>query len=79
MRLRWPDLGLPCKILCGKDLHRPHIGCVTCRLRRRAYGKPFPKPGLMVYRLYIHRYRRFARVKNKLIHVLMSIAEVLAN
>jgi len=33
------DLSLPCKKLCKKPLHRPHLTCLTCLDRRYYYGK----------------------------------------
>jgi hypothetical protein len=35
----------PCRALCGLDLRRPHLTCLTCNIRRTFYGlTPNPHP-----------------------------------
>ena len=33
------DFSLPCKVLCKKNLRRPHLTCLTCLERRYYYNK----------------------------------------
>jgi len=69
----------PCRSLCGFDLHRWHLTCLlSCLLRRVHYGKMPAKIPVQGYVLWIHRGRRFERVKTALLKRVMTIAEQLA-
>lgn len=69
----------PCVGICEHKLKRPHLTCSVCR-GRRVYMKKMPnKIPVHVYTLLIHRDRRNAKVKNKLLKAVLTIAEVLAN
>jgi hypothetical protein len=69
----------PCRSLCGFDLHRWHLTCLlSCLLRRVHYGKMPAKIPVQGYVLWIHKGRRFERVKQVLLKRLMTIAEQLA-
>lgn len=69
----------PCRSLCGFDLHRWHVTCVfSCLLRRVHYGKLPAKIPVQGYVLWIHRGRRFERVKQALLKRLLTICEQFA-
>ena len=69
----------PCRSLCGFDLHRWHVTCLfSCLLRRVHYGKMPAKIPVQGYTLWIHRERRFERVKGILLKRCLTIAEQLA-
>jgi len=69
----------PCRPLCGFDLHRWHLTCLlSCLLRRVHYGKMPAKIPVQAYVLWIHRGRRFERIKAALLKRLMTVAEQLA-
>jgi hypothetical protein len=69
----------PCRPLCSFDLRRWHLTCIfTCLLRRVHYGKMPAKIPVQGYVLWIHRGRRFERVKASLLKPVLTIAEQLA-
>jgi hypothetical protein len=69
----------PCRSLCGFDLRRWHLTCIfSCLLRRVYYGNMPAKIPVQGYVLWIHRGRRFERVKAALLKRVMTIAEQLA-
>jgi len=69
----------PCRPLCGFDLHRWHVTCIfSCLLRRVHYGKMPAKIPVQGYVLWIHRGRRFERVKAALLKRVMTLAEQFA-
>lgn len=69
----------PCRPLCGFDLHRWHVTCIfSCLLRRVHYGKMPAKIPVQGYTLWIHRGRRFERVKAALLKRVMTLAEQFA-
>jgi hypothetical protein len=69
----------PCRPLCGFDLRRWHLTCLlSCLLRRVHYRKMPAKIPVQGYTLWIHRGRRFERVKELLLKRIITIAEQLA-
>ena len=73
---------MPCRALCGKDLKRPHLTCVTgCRIRRGWYGKlPETVELARVIQIAVLKHRRFARVKDAIMKwVLTGVENLLAN
>jgi len=69
----------PCRPLCGFDLSRWHVTCIfSCLLRRVHYGKMPAKIPVQGYVLWIHRGRRFERIKAALLKRVMTIAEQFA-
>jgi len=87
IRIRYDDLAkLPrrrfapaCRPLCGFDLRRWHLTCLlSCLLRRVHYRKMPAKIPVHGYTVWIHRGRRFERVKELLLKRVMTIAEQLA-
>ena len=72
-------LGMPCQTLCGMNLHRFHLTCSSCRLRRVWLGE---MPNLI--RVHVHGIavwddRPQARLKDVLLKKLISVCEWLAN
>jgi hypothetical protein len=68
---------LPCHVLCGLDLRRPHLTCVaSCRIRRVYYHK---LPDLnelervQVVQIRILKRRRFPRLKDFLMKEAFSL------
>lgn len=87
IRIRYDDLAMlprrrfapPCRSLCGFDLRRWHVTCIfSCPLRRVHYGKLPAKIPVRGYVLWIHKGRRFERVKAALLKRVMTVAEQLA-
>ena len=69
----------PCRSLCGMDLRRPHVTCMSCRLRR-VYSCKLPKKiPVQSHTIWIHKGRRFDRIKAPLLKRLLTICELLAN
>jgi len=71
--------GFACQVLCGKQLRRPHLSCLTCRTRRAYYGRMPNRIEVDLYVLNIWKHRRFARAKDAILKRLLSLCEVLAN
>jgi hypothetical protein len=87
IRIRYDNLAMlpcrrfapPCLPLCGFDLRRWHLTCIfSCLLRRVHYGKMPAKIPVQAYTLWIHRGRRFERVKQVLLKRLLTICEQVA-
>jgi hypothetical protein len=69
----------PCRPLCGFNLRRWHLTCLlSCLLRRVHYGKMPARIPVQGYTLWIHRGRRFERVKALLLKRVLTVAEQLA-
>ena len=69
----------PCRPLCGFDLRRWHVTCLFSCLLRRVHSRKMPaKIPVQAYTLWIHRGRRFERVKALLLKRVITIAEQLA-
>lgn len=71
--------GFACQQLCGLTLHRPHLTCLFCRIRRVYYGKMPRENRVYVYVVLISEERRFKLLKNAAIKVLATLIEALAN
>lgn len=67
-----------CQPICEFPLHRPHLACIKCYFRRAHYNKIENPLAVQVYYLFIHKYKRFAVVKDKLLDLVLSVAEFLA-
>ena len=73
---------MPCRPVCGKDLKRPHLTCVTgCRIRRTWYGKmPATIELERVIQIAVIKHRRFAVVKDAIMKWALTLIEnLLAN
>jgi len=78
-KLAYRRFAPPCRPLCGFDLRRWHLTCLlSCLLRRVHYGRMPAKIPVKGYTLWIHRGRRFERVKALLLKRVMTMAEQLA-
>jgi hypothetical protein len=75
---------MACRSLCGFDLKRPHLTCVTgCRIRRVYYHKlpnTVELARIELYELRILKHRRFARLKDTIMkHTLSLVENLLCN
>ena len=68
---------MPCRPLCGLDLKRPHLTCVTsCRIRRVYYHKlPDVNQLDRIVELRVLKRRRFASVKDAVMKELLSLID----
>ena len=73
------SFALPCQVLCGKNLKRPHWSCSYCRLRKVWLGELPPTFPVTVLLFMVLKKRRFATIKNFLIKQLSRLMELLAN
>jgi hypothetical protein len=85
---------MPCHSLCGhsQHMHRPHISCLFCRIRRLCYGKMdktkyhynsklrivMPQD-CETYVLFIDRKRSHEKIKEILLKRILTLAEWLSN
>lgn len=77
---------MACRPLCGQDLHWPHPTCwASCRFRRVYYGKMPARMAIHMLQLQMGRFqyllrvldrRRFARIKDVLIRLCLTVAKV---
>ena len=72
-------LGMPCQTLCGMNLHRFHLSCSSCRLRRVWLGAMPNLIRVHVHSIAIWDDRPQARLKDLLLKKLISVCEWLAN
>jgi len=73
------SLSLPCQELCGHELKRVHLTCLTCRFRKAWRGDlPMAVP-IEVYMITWVKGRRFESVKKAILKRLLSLAEFFAN
>jgi hypothetical protein len=70
---------MACRPLCGFDLKRPHLTCITgCRIRRVYYGKlsdTIELDRIEFYELRVLKRRRFNRLKDILMKQALSLIE----
>ena len=71
-------LALPCVSICGNELKRVHLTCLTCWGRRVYYKKMPSKIPVWSYTLYVRRDRKRKTFKGKLLKFVLTIAEMLA-
>jgi len=85
---------MPCHSLCGHSerMHRPHISCLFCRVRRYFYGKMDKKKyhynsklrivmpqECETYVLFIDKRRPHEKIKAILLKRVLTLAEWLSN
>jgi hypothetical protein len=68
---------MACRPLCGMDLKRPHLTCITgCRIRRVYYDK-LPKINQLerIVELRVMKRRRFAALKDAVMKQALTLIE----
>ena len=70
-------LTMPCRPICGKDLKRPHVTCVTsCQIRRVWYGKlQANRPLERVLFIAVNKNRNHAALKDLVMKYVLSLVE----
>ena len=64
------DKGALCSRLCGHELKRFHFSCITCRLRRVAFGKLPPLLHVTPYIMIIRVDKQAMHVRHRALHAL---------
>jgi len=82
---------LECDVIChnpflkqniprkGHMVTRLHWSCGFCRFRRMYYGKMPGRFEVQPWTVYVHVHRRYAWIKNLIMHRLLNMIEWLAN
>lgn len=68
---------MACRPLCGMDLKRPHLTCITsCRIRRVYYGKlPNINQLERIVELRVMKHRRLAPLKDAIMKEALTLVE----
>jgi len=68
--------GIPfaCVPLCERHLHRPHLTCLWCRIRRAWYGKMPTKIPVDLIILHVHKAQKHAKLKAAIRKFLLTLA-----
>ena len=66
---------LACRTLCEKPLRRPHLTCLTCRLRRTYYNKMPKMIQVEEYNTWTRVNRKHRKIKHAILKIMRSIEE----